>query len=188
MIIINNKEEAVDLLIKQNIVCIFQGESEWGDRALGNRSLLFDPRNENAQKIINIFKGREWWRPLAGTILLEHAHEWFDMAGLKESPFMSFAMYAKEKAKNLTPSIIHADNTCRIQTVTREQNRNYYDLIEVFYQKTDVPILLNTSFNFSGFPIVEKIMDIEVQFNKLNNNRFEYVYLPKEMHYTKLWQ
>jgi carbamoyltransferase len=188
MIIINNKEEAVDLLIQQNIVCIFQGESEWGLRALGNRSLLFDPRNKDAQKIINTFKGREWWRPLAGTIMLEHAHEWFDLTGLKESPFMSFASYAKEKAKNLTPSIIHVDNTCRIQTVTKSQNHNYYNLIECFYKKTGVPILLNTSFNFSGFPIVEKIADIDIQFNRLNNNRFKYVYFPAEMYYNELWQ
>jgi carbamoyltransferase len=173
--IINKIEEAVNILLLQEPLVIFQNESEWGPRALGNRSILFDPRNKEAKNIINKFKGREWWRPLAGTILLEHVHDWFDIANLKESPFMSFAVDAKQKAIQEVPSIVHVDNTCRIQTVTKEQNFNYYNLILKFYEKTNVPMLLNTSFNLAGYPIVEDLKTAIWTLNKLN---FKYIYLP----------
>jgi len=184
MIVINKLEEAVDILLQQEAVCIFQGNSEWGARALGNRSILFDPRNKDAQKIINTLKGREWWRPLAGTIMLEHAHDWFDLGGMKETSFMSFAVEAKEQAKKLIPSIVHVDNTCRIQTVTIEQNKNYYNLINHFYKKTNVPVLLNTSFNVAGGTIVESLDDL---YQKDIVNTFKYVYIPKEPYQGNLW-
>ena len=160
MNIIKDVNEAVDLILQQKPVVIFQGSSEWGPRALGNRSILFDPRNKNAKDIVNEFKQREWWRPLAASVLLEHAHDWFDLATLKESPYMTFAVGAKKKAIKYTPSIVHVDDSCRIQTVTSEQNKNYYDLINVFYKKTEVPLLLNTSFNLAGYPIAESIEDV----------------------------
>jgi carbamoyltransferase len=175
--IINKTEEAVEILLKQEALVIFQNESEWGPRALGNRSILFDPRNKDAKNIINTFKGREWWRPLAGTILLEHVHDWFDIATLKESPYMSFAVDAKQQAIEKIPSVIHVDNTCRIQTITREQNVNYYTLISEFYKKTGVPVLLNTSFNAAGYPIVE---DLEIAFWTLNKLNLKYIYLPSK--------
>jgi carbamoyltransferase len=78
MININNIDEAVQILLEQKPLVIFQNHSEWGPRALGNRSILFDPRNKDAKNIVNTFKKREWWRPLAGTILLEHVHDWFN--------------------------------------------------------------------------------------------------------------
>ena len=121
------KSEVVKHLIDGKIVAIFQGKSEWGPRALGNRSILFDPRNPNAKDIINKVKKREWYRPFAGTILLEYVDEYFEMATIKETPFMCFAVPAKQKAKNKVPGIIHVDGTCRIQTVTSEQNKNYYN-------------------------------------------------------------
>jgi len=155
MIITNKIEEALKIILDQKPLIIFQGHSECGPRALGNRSILFDPRNEDAKNIVNNFKKREWWRPLAGTILLEYVHNWFDMATLKESPFMSFAVDAKQQAIEKIPSIVHVDNTCRIQTVTQEQNFYFYNLIKEFNRITGVPILLNTSFNLAGFPIVE---------------------------------
>ncbi len=160
MNIIKDVNEAVDLILQQKPLVIFQGSSEWGPRALGNRSILFDPRNKNAKDIVNRFKQREWWRPLAASVLLEHAHDWFDLATLKESPYMTFAVGAKKKAIKYTPSIVHVDDSCRIQTVTLEQNKNYYDLINVFYKKTEVPLLLNTSFNLAGYPIAESIEDV----------------------------
>jgi|TARA_R100001086_G_scaffold221242_1_gene138341 carbamoyltransferase len=160
MNIIKDVNEAVDLILQQKPLVIFQGSSEWGPRALGNRSILFDPRNKNAKDIVNEFKQREWWRPLAASVLLEHAHDWFDLATLKESPYMTFAVGAKKKAIKYTPSIVHVDDSCRIQTVTSEQNKNYYDLINVFYKKTEVPLLLNTSFNLAGYPIAESIEDV----------------------------
>jgi carbamoyltransferase len=176
MININNINEAVDILLKQKPLVIFQGKSEWGPRALGNRSILFDPRNKEAKNIVNNFKKREWWRPLAGTILLEHVHDWFDIATLKESPFMSFAVDAKKQAIEKIPSIVHVDNTCRIQTVTKEQNLNYYNLIQKFYEKTQVPVLLNTSFNLAGAPIVETL---EQAISVCNLSEFKHLYTPK---------
>ena len=98
MKIIYNKEEAVDLLLQQKLVVIFQGHSEWGARALGNRSMLFDPRNVNAKEIVNKIKGRQWWRPTAATILYEHRHDYLKMHTLDESPYMTFAIDAKQKA------------------------------------------------------------------------------------------
>ena len=155
MTFIKNKEDAVKVILDQKPLVIYQNDSEWGPRALGNRSILFDPRNPKAKDIVNKFKKREWWRPLAGTVLLEHAHDYFNLGSLKESPYMSFAVKAKDKAVKEVPSIVHVDNTCRVQTLKRIDNPNYYDLIEYFYNKTSVPILLNTSFNLAGFPIVE---------------------------------
>jgi len=174
--IIDKIENAIDILLEQKPLIIFQGKSELGKRALGNRSILFDPRNKDAKNIVNDFKKREWWRPLAGTILLEHVHDWFDIATLKESPYMSFAVDAKQRAIEKIPSIVHVDNTCRIQTVTREQNLNYYNLILEFYNKTGVPVLLNTSFNIAGFPIIETLEQAK---NFCSISKFKHLYTPK---------
>jgi len=157
MKIIYKIEEALEVLLNQKILIIFQGDSEWGPRALGNRSTLFDPRNKDAVNIVNNAKGREVWRPLAGTILEEHAHEWFHFSSLKNSPYMSYAVEAKQKAIDEIPAIVHVDNTCRIQTLNKDFNKNYYNLINEFFKKTNVPLLLNTSFNLAGHPIPEKI-------------------------------
>jgi len=166
MKIIYNKEEAVNLLLQQELVVIFQGHSEWGARALGNRSMLFDPRNKDAREIVNKIKGRQWWRPTAGTILHEHKDDYLEMHGLDESPYMTFAIDAKQKARDEVPACVHVDQTCRFQTLKREQNPNYYDLIKLFYDKTGVPILLNTSFNLKGFPIVETLEDAVLTLKK----------------------
>jgi carbamoyltransferase len=167
-----------DLIIKGNIVALFQGKSEAGPRALGNRSILYDPRDPNAKDHVNKIKKREWFRPFAGSMLLEYAHEWFDMAGLNESPFMSYAVKVWEDKENLIPGIIHVDGTCRIQTVTKEQNYHYYNLIESFYQKTNVPILFNTSFNLGGEVLVETLDDA---IDTLKRSEIEYLFLPEEM-------
>jgi len=175
MKIIYKKEEAVDLLLQQELVVIFQKHSEWGARALGNRSILFDPRNKNAKEIVNKVKKRQWWRPTAATILYEYRNDYLDMHGLDESPNMSFAIDAKQKAIDEVPACVHADNTCRFQTLKREQNSNYYDLINLFYKKTKVPILLNTSFNLKGYPIVETFEDALLT---LQNSDINYLYTP----------
>ncbi len=175
MKIIKDRKEAVDLLLQQKVVVIFQGHSEWGARALGNRSMLFDPRNKNAKEIVNKIKGRQPWRPTAATILYEHRHEYLDMHGLDESPYMTFAIDAKPKAVDKVPACVHADNTCRFQTLKREQNENYYDLIKLFYRETGVPLLLNTSFNLKGYPIVETFDDALLT---LQNSEIEYLYTP----------
>jgi len=167
-----------DLIITGNIVALFQGKSEAGPRDLGNRSILYDPRDPNAKDHVNKIKKREWFRPFAGSMLLEYAHEWFDIAGLNESPFMSYAVKVWEDKENLIPGIIHVDGTCRIQTVTREQNYHYYNLIESFYQKTNVPILFNTSFNLGGEVLVETLDDA---IDTLKRSEIEYLFLPEEM-------
>ena len=167
--------EVIDIIQNGKAVAIFQGRSEQGPRSLGNRSLLFDPTIADAKDIVNRLKGREPFRPFAGTILLEHAHEWFDMRGMKDSPYMMYAVEVLDGKKDIIPSLVH-DNTCRIQTLTREQNESYYDLIDEFYKRTGVPILLNTSFNLSGDTIAETIDDAIITLKK---SEIEYLYLPE---------
>jgi carbamoyltransferase len=144
--------EVCDLLVDNKIVALYQNKAEAGPRALGNRSLLMNPCTINGKDIMNSVKGREYFRPLACCVLEEHAEEWFD---LKYSPDMMYAVTAKEKTKKIVPSIVHEDNTCRIQTINKNQNKNLYNLLNLFYKKTKVPILMNTSFNLKGEPIVE---------------------------------
>ncbi len=171
-------DTVLDLLIKEEqIVGIFQNESEWGPRALGNRSILFDPRNPKAKQIVNIVKKREAYRPFACTVMLEHAHEYFEMLQLPESPWMSFAIQCKPKALKDIPSLVHADNTCRIQTVTEEQNPNYYNLIKGFYERTGVPIIFNTSFNLGGEAIVETVYDA---IDTCNRSMINHLYIPED--------
>jgi carbamoyltransferase len=169
-------EDVVDLLTKKNIVTIFQGRSENGPRALGNRSVLFDPRFEDGKDFVNGVKHREYFRPFAGSILKEYAHEWFDLRGMDESPTMMYAVNCQPGIEEKIPSIIHVDGTCRIQTVTPEQNKHYYDLIKTFHDKTGCPILFNTSFNLGGDPLVETLFDAV---ETLANSEIEYLYLPE---------
>ena len=172
--------DIVDLLLKENMICMFQGRSEAGPRALGNRSILFDPRVKDGKDKVNLVKKREWFRPFAGSVLLEKASQWFDMAGLEESPYMMYAVDVLEnKAENI-PSITHVDNTCRVQTVTKTQNLHFYNLIEEFDKQTGIPILFNTSFNLAGEPLVETIEDA---LSTLERSDLEYLYLPE---YNKL--
>ena len=171
-------DTVVDLLTDhKQIVGIFQGESEWGPRALGNRSILFDPRHPQAKRIVNEVKQREDYRPFACTVLKEHAHEYFEMLQLEESPYMSFAVQCKKKAMEDIPTLVHADNTCRMQTVTREQNKNYYGLIKAFGDKTGVPILFNTSFNLGGEAIVETVYDA---IDTCNRSMINHLYIPED--------
>ena len=169
--------DVVDLLVKKNIVCIHQGRTEAGPRALGNRSILYDPRDSNALKKVNNAKGRQWWRPFAASVLAEHAAEWFEMLNLKESPYMMYAIPVKEDKKELIPGVIHVDGTCRIQTVTEEQNYHYYHLIKSFYEETGIPMLFNTSLNLAGEVISHTIYDT---YELLYQSSIEYVYQPEE--------
>ena len=173
-------KDVIELLTNKNIVAMFQGRSESGPRALGNRSLLFDPSYEDGKDHVNKVKRREYFRPFAGSILHEHAHEWFDMRGLEETPHMMYAMNCQPGIAEKIPSIIHVDGTCRIQTVKEEQNKNYYNLIKDFYNETGLPILFNTSFNLGGEPLVETLDDA---IRTLYDSDIEYLYLPE---YKKL--
>jgi len=153
--ILKSEPNTINHLLNKKIVALFQGRAEGGPRALGNRSLLFDPRVENGKDIVNKVKKREWFRPFGCSVLEEEAHKWFDMQGLKESPHMLYGVQCLPNKKDLIPSVVHADNSCRIQTVNEKQNKVLYDILKQFYKKTKVPILLNTSFNLSNEPIVE---------------------------------
>jgi carbamoyltransferase len=172
--------EVVELLKNKNIVAIFQGRSENGPRALGNRSILFDPSFVDGKDFVNNIKHREYFRPFAGSILQEHAHEWFDLRGMEDSPSMMYAVNCQPGVAEKVPSIIHVDGTCRIQTVTQEQNKHFYDLINEFYKVSGIPILFNTSFNLGGDPLVETLEDA---LNTLARSEIEYLYLPE---YNKL--
>jgi carbamoyltransferase len=168
--------DVVELLKNRNIVTIYQGRSENGPRALGNRSILYDPTDPNGKDHVNKVKNREYFRPFAGTILHEHVHEWFDLRGMDETPHMMYAVNCQPGIEEKIPSIIHVDGTCRIQTVKRDQNPHYYDLIKAFYDATEIPIIFNTSFNLGGDPLVETL-DNAVE--TLVRSDIEYLYLPE---------
>jgi len=132
----------------------YQGRSEFGPRALGNRSILADPRRADMKDILNSrVKFRESFRPFTPSVLAERCAEFFELD--IPSPFMLFAGYVKPGKAALIPAITHADNTARIQTVTRDVNERYYDLIKAFERRTGIPMVLDTSFNVAGEPIVE---------------------------------
>ena len=169
------KDEVAKILEKE-VVAIWQGRSEQGPRALGNRSILFNPRLQDGKDIVNKIKNREWFRPFAGTILHKYTKDYFDMAGLDESPFMTYAVDVKKEKIKEIPAITHIDNTCRVQTLKKEFNVHYYELIEEFFKLTGTPILLNTSFNLAGDPMVETIEDA---LDTLNRSELKYIYLPE---------
>jgi|TARA_B110000902_G_scaffold63943_1_gene75754 carbamoyltransferase len=172
--------DVIELMTNKNIVACFQGKSESGPRALGNRSLMFDPTFKDGKDFVNEIKHREYFRPFAGSILAEDVHEWFDLRGMEDSPYMMYAVNCKPGIAEKIPAIIHVDGTCRIQTVTREQNPHYYDIIKAFKEKTGCPIIFNTSFNLGGEPLVETLDDA---IRTLSDSEIEYLYLPE---YNKL--
>lgn len=169
---VTNKDVAKKLS-ENKIVAMFKGKSELGPRALGNRSILFNPNNSKAKDIVNKVKNREFYRPFAGTILHEDCKQYFDMNVLDESPFMMYAVKAKNYALK---GIRHVDGTCRIQTLKKEQDYFFYDLIKEFKQITNIPCLLNTSFNLSGEPMVETLDDAVKTFE---NSDIDCLYLPE---------
>jgi len=146
-------ESIVELLKQDKIISIFQGRSESGRRALGNRSILASPINPKMKDFINDkVKHRQWYRPFAPSVLHEEALEWFENYFL--SPYMGFVFKIKDEKLGLAPAIEHKDGTARIQSVTNSINPKYHELISLFYKETGIPMLLNTSFN-DREPIVE---------------------------------
>jgi len=169
-------KDVAKLIRDGNIVTIFQGRSEGGPRALGNRSILFDPTIKDGKNIINSVKHREFFRPFACSILGDKVNEWFDLAGMDDAPHMMYAVDCLPGVEEKIPSVIHVDGTCRIQTVTEKQNKNYYELISEFEKLSGVPLLFNTSFNLGGDPLVETIEDA---IDTLSNSKINYMYLPE---------
>jgi carbamoyltransferase len=169
-------KEIAQIIADKNIVALFQGKSEAGPRALGNRSILYDPRDINGKDFVNLVKKRENYRPFAASVMVEFADQWFNMAGLKESPYMMYAFDVIKDKSNLIPCVVHVDNTCRAQTVSQFQNLHFYNLISAFNNLTNIPMLFNTSFNLAGEVIVQTL---DEAIDVLKRSNIEYLYLPE---------
>ena len=171
-------DKTAELISDENAIGWFQGRMEFGPRALGNRSIIGDPRSESMQKILNLkVKYRESFRPFAPSILKEDVEEWFNFKG--DSPYMLMVADINPKKKiemtesqkklfgidklnikrSEIPAVTHVDYSARIQTVSRDRNSKYYDLISKFKEKTSCPVIINTSFNVRGEPIVHSPTD-----------------------------
>jgi carbamoyltransferase len=148
----------VDLLTAGKVIGWAQGAFEWGPRALGNRSILADPRRADMKDIVNTkIKFREPYRPFAPSVLIERATELFDLAEPDRhwpARFMLLVVPVRDAAKTKIPAVTHVDGSARLQIVAAETNPRYYDLIRTFGEATGVPVVLNTSFNLRGEPIV----------------------------------
>jgi carbamoyltransferase len=144
--------EAADILARDQIIGWYQGRMEFGPRALGARSILASPIHPEMQARLNDIKEREDFRPVAPVVLEEEAAEWF--VGADVSPFMLFVHDVQPDKVDHIPAVRHVDGTARIQTIRRDQNPAYYDLLSAFRDRTGVPVLVNTSFNTRGEPIV----------------------------------
>jgi carbamoyltransferase len=140
------------MLADDKIIGWFQGRMEFGPRALGSRSILASPIHASMQARLNEVKDREDFRPVAPVVLEEDAPEWFENA--THSPFMLFIYDVKKDKEEKIPAVKHVDGTARIQTVNEQQHPRYYELLQAFKKKTGVPVLVNTSFNTLGKPIV----------------------------------
>jgi carbamoyltransferase len=154
------------LLSEGNVIGWFQGRMEFGPRALGGRSILADPRDPKMRDTLNIkIKFREGFRPFAPSVLADKASEWFEIDC--DSPYMLLVAQVRE-GKRTIPSVTHVDNSARLQTVTREGSPLYYDLIREFEKITGVPVIINTSFNVRGEPIVCTPHDAYLCFMRTN--------------------
>lgn len=150
--LLNKTAEMID---NGKVIGWFQGRLEFGPRALGARSLVADARNPKMKDIINAkVKFREAFRPFAPSVLKEHAHEYFEMPEGMDAPFMLLVPKVRKEMHQVLPAITHEDGTGRVQTVTDQDNGRYYRLIKAFGDRTGVPVVINTSFNVRGEPIV----------------------------------
>jgi carbamoyltransferase len=159
---------AAEALAQGKIVGWFQGRSEMGARALGNRSILADPRVAGMKDVLNSrVKHREWFRPFAPAVLAEHAADYFEFpSDVADLSFMTFTVNSTERGKSDIPASIHVDGTARVQTVDAGRHADFHRLISRFADLTGVPVLLNTSFNDQGEPIVETPEDAVATFLK----------------------
>ncbi len=150
-------EKTADLLAENNVIGWFQGRMEWGPRALGARSILSNPCNPEMQAILNLkVKHREKFRPFAPVVCADDAPTYFecDMPVPEATDFMLMVYPIKKEWQSKIPAVTHVDGSGRLQTIRREQNARYYDLVKSFGKRTGIPILINTSFNIRGEPIV----------------------------------
>jgi len=154
----NLAEKIATLLEGTNVIGWFQGRMEFGPRSLGNRSIIADARNkENWQKVNLKIKFRESFRPFAPTVLEERVNDYFELD--RKSPYMLLVADTKPAKRSEIPAVTHVDGSARIQTIRRDQNPRYYDLVKAFEWRTGCPVIINTSFNIRGEPIVESPED-----------------------------
>jgi carbamoyltransferase len=165
-------KDIASLLNQDKSVAVYTGLAEAGQRALGNRSILFNALNPNAKDLVNEIKKREWYRPFACMVLEEDANVYFDMGRIKSSPFMTICFPVRPEYVKIIPGVTHVDDTCRVQTVS--QGDGYLcELLQEFKKLSGHSILLNTSFNLAGEPLVETPEDA---FNTLNNSCLDYLW------------
>jgi carbamoyltransferase len=153
---VSSNEEIVDYLLKNKLCGVARNRAEFGPRALGNRSLIADPRGNDIKDIVNSIKKRQKFRPFAPVILEEYADDYFVMPP-QSTPYMQYAVKCRNPKK--FPAIVHIDETSRVQTVNINQNKDLYQLLFLWYEKTGCPMLLNTSLNVKGKPIVNDEKD-----------------------------
>ena len=165
-------KEISNILHQNKSVAVYTGLAEAGQRALGNRSIFFNALNPNAKNIVNKIKKREWYRPFACIVLEEDADIYFNMGRIKSSPYMTVCFPVREKYVKIIPGVTHVDNTCRIQTVSNA-DEYLYELLQEFKKLSGHGILLNTSFNLAGHPLVETPEDA---LNTLNNSCLDYLW------------
>jgi len=157
-------EKIFEGIIKDKIVAVASGRAEYGPRALGNRSILADPRDPSIKDKVNLIKQREPFRPFAPVVMEEYADQWFDMRFT--SPYMQYTV--KCLKPDQIPSVVHADGTSRVQTVNKQQHPGLWDVLSKFYKETGVPVLLNTSLNIKGQPLLNDEEDIKQWQNQYN--------------------
>lgn len=161
----SNNTDIVDWLVSNKICGLARGRAEFGPRSLGNRSLLADPRDLSTKNLVNSIKKRQKFRPFAPVILEEMASDYFEMV-CDKSPYMQFVV--KCKRPDLFPAIVHVDGTSRVQTLSKEDNPQFRQLLEIWYEKTGCPMLLNTSLNIKGKPILNSKSQVK-EWEKLYN-------------------
>lgn len=145
-----------DLLKKGFVGGLFEGKMEFGPRALGSRSIIASPHSIGVKNKVNIIKKREEFRPFGLSVLEENMHNIFEIPiEITEAPYMNMCFIVRKEWSKLIPAVVHVDNTTRIQSVSKKKNQKYYTLISMFYKKTGIPGLLNTSLNIKGEPLIE---------------------------------
>lgn len=168
-----SNHQIVNDLIEKRIIGVVQGNSEHGPRALGNRSIICSPIPKDMKDILNLkVKHREWYRPFAPIVRLEDVSEYFEWSG--ESRWMNFCPKVKDEYKDKLPAITHIDGTARVQTITKEQNPFMYEILTLFKEKTGIGVLVNTSFNVDGKPILSSYKDA---FKVLDETQLDRLYL-----------
>lgn len=162
------------LLCDKKAVAVFEGAPEAGPRALGHRSILFDPRDPDAKKIVNKIKNREWYRPFAAVVLEGDFSKYFHTLGVPSSEVMTVSFQVREEVKKYIPGVVHVDGSCRVQTVT---TGFLFDLLTEFKKQTGVGVLLNTSLNLAGEPLVQTI---EEALAVVRQSSLEAIFFPEQ--------